>query len=258
MSVSPKAVYDQFYKADHISLAETIVRLNMLADFIEKKSGFLGLRNAHRTSIDQSGRKESLTECSIIEWAAQEPNFNAKGLWMTEKNSTDPKDFVPSPYPHFKTFYTITFDPTAKTKEEANKSFNKYTALPVFFGVHPYVYQYLTSSLHYEYGFALSQYTLIEWLKGLQIPEVYWTSLDVDLHDKFFRFKIGDMVTRIRFFVDLLEKSPLTSTYEATYNILDFTESDLKCAANKMSNKIKKFMKKQTVFHFFANFAKSA
>lgn len=256
-AIDPKAIYDMFYKENYIPLSETILRLNMLADFIERKSSFLEATKAHMTADDMSRRKERLDQCSIMECAAQDPAFNAKGLWFTEKQSTDSKDFVPEPYPHFRTFYNISFAPDAKTQEEANAFFARFTNLSVFFGLHPAVYNYLLLSLNYQYDFGISKYAIIHWLKSLKIPEFYWSTLKLDTTNKYFRFGTADMVKRIRHFVSILEQSPLTSSYEATYDMLDMTEGQLEAEANRMSLKIKQFMKKMSVLNFFANFSKS-
>lgn len=257
-AINPKTVYDMFYKADYIPLSETIVRLNMLADFIEKKSSFLVCKRAHKTPDDQSGFKDDIDKCSIIEWAAQSHAFNAKGLWLTAKTSTDSKHFVPSPYPHFKTFYNISFAPSATTKEEACEFHYKFTSLPVFFGLHPAVYKYLMSSLNYEYQFGIYRHSIIFWLKELQIPEFYWSKLDLEDKHKFFHFGPSDMVKRIRFFISILEQSPLTSSYEATYELLGHEEWDLEIKAKSLSAKINNFIKKRSCLNFLAAFAKAA
>jgi hypothetical protein len=258
MSINPKGVYDTFYKDTYIPLSETIVRLNMLAAFIERKSCFLDAKKAHMTADDQTGRKENTDQCSIMEWAAQDPVFNAKGLWLTDKQSTDSKDFVPSPYPHFKTFYNLSFAPSAKTKEDATEFHGNFIPLPVFFGLHPAVYKYLMSALNYEYDFGIFRHSIIFWLQQLQIPESYWSKLDLSETHKFFRFGPNDMVKRIRFFISLLEQSPLTSSYEATYELLGYQEWDLERQSKSMSTKIKNFIKKRPALNFLTSFSKSS
>lgn len=257
-AINHKAIYDMFYKADYIPLSETIVRLNMLADFIEKNSSFLDGKRAHKTADDQTGLKESIDKCSIIEWAAQSPDFNAKGLWLTAKRSNDRKDFLPSPYPHFKTFYNISFVPSATTKEEACEAHYTFAYLPVFFGLHPAVYKYLMSALNYEYQFSIQRHSIIFWLKELQIPEFYLSKLDLEDKHKFFHFDTSDMVERIRFFISILEQSPLTSSYEATYELLGYEEWDLERKAKSFSSKINNFVKKRSYLNFLTNFAKTA
>lgn len=257
-AINPKAVYDIYYKESYIPLSETIVRLNMLADFIEKNARFLSSKKAHMTPNDQTGFKESVDQCSIMEWAAQDSAFNAKGLWLTNKESTDSQYFVPSPYPHFKTFYNMTFAPSANTKEEAIKFHGEFLALPVFFGLHPAVYAYLTSALNYEYQFGIQRHSIIFWLQELKIPEFYWSKLDLEDNHKFFRFGPSDMVDRIRFFISLLEQSPVTSSYEATYELLGYEEWDLESKAKSLSAKIRNFVKKRSCLNFLAAFAKAA
>lgn len=258
-AINPKTIYDMFYKENYIPLSETILRLNMLADFIEKNWGTLAFKKAHKTFDDTTDRKESIEICSVVEWAAQTPEFNALGLWFTSKESPHDRDFVSTPYPHFKTFYKLTYAPEATTQKEAETFHNKFFPMSVFFGLHPAVYKYLLFSLNYEYDFGIFKYTIIHWLKSLQIPEFYWSTLKFDgTQDKYFDFGPMDMVKRIRHFVSILEQSPLTSSYEATYDMLDMTEGQLESAANRMSLKIKQFMKKMSVLNFFADFSKSA
>jgi hypothetical protein len=258
MSIKPKALYDLFFKEHYIPLSETIVRLNMLANFIEKQPGTLAFNKAHMTNDDTTDRKESLDNCSIVEWAAQDPSFNSIGLWMTSKESKHDRDFVLTPYPHFKTFYKLTYAPGATTQKEADAEHDKFFPMAVFFGLHPAVYKYLFSSLNYEYDFGIFKYTIIHWLKSLDIPEFYWSTLNLETTNKYFRFGPMDMVKRIRHFVSILEQSPLTSTYEATYNMLDTSEGQLETEANRISVKIHHFIKKMSIFNFLANFSKSA
>lgn len=257
-AIKPKAVYDMFFKENYIPLSETIARLNMLASFIEKNQGTLALNKAHMTSDDTTDRKESLDNCSIVEWAAQTPDFNAIGLWLTSKESDLDRDFVPTPYPHFKTFYKLTYAPGATMQKEADACHNQFFPMAVFFGLHPAVYKYLLSALNYEYDFGIFKYTIVHWLKSLDIPEFYWSSLNLETTNKYFRFGPMDMVNRIRNFVSILEQSPLTSTYEATYNMLDISEGQLESEANRLSLKIERFMKKMSIFNFLANRSKAA
>lgn len=257
--IDPKAVYDMFYKADYIPLSETIVRLNMLASFIENQVEKRINTKSHMISDDTSGRKESLSDCSIVECAAQTKAFHAIGLWMTSKESNHDRDFVPTPYPHFKTFYKLTYAPGATTQAEADEFHKDFYPMSVFFGLHPAVYKYLLSALNYEYTFGIFNYTIIHWLKSLEIPEVYWTTLNLELkNEKYFRFGPIDVAKRIRHFVSILEQSPLTSSYEATYNMLDISEGELESAANRIALKIKKFMQKMSIFKFLANRSEAA
>jgi hypothetical protein len=258
-AINAKAVYDIYYKESYIPLSETILRLNMLANFIEQNFGTLAFKKAHKTSDDTSDRKESLDTCSIVESAAQTAEFNAIGLWMTSKESTHDRDFVPTPYPHFKTFYKLTYAPEATTQKEADTFHNKFFPMSVFFGLHPAVYKYLLFSLNYEYDFGIFKYTIIHWLKSLEIPEFYWSTLKFDeTQDKYFDFGPIAMVKRIRHFVSILEQSPLTSSYEATYNMLDISEGQLESEANRLALKVKDFMKKMSILNFFANRSKAA
>jgi hypothetical protein len=258
-AIDPKAVYDMFYKADYIPLSETIVRLNMLASFIENHLEKQAFTKAHMHSDDTTGRKESLKDCSIVECAAQTKAFNAIGLWMTSKESNIDRDFVPTPYPHFKTFYKLTYAPGATNQKEADKFHKDFFPMFVFFGLHPAAYKYLLSALNYEYDFGIFKYTIIHWLKSLEIPEVYWTTLNLEVkNEKYVRFGPIDVAKRIRQFVSILEQSPLTSSYEATYNMLDISEGQLESEANRLALKVKGFMRKMSILNFFADFSKSA
>lgn len=259
MSIDPKAVYDMYYKADYIPLSETIVRLNMLANFIEKQPNTISFKKAHMIFNDTPKRNDSLATGSIVEWAAQDPAFNAIGLWVTSKESNLDRDFVLTPYPHFKTFYNLTYAPGATTQKEADEFHEKFYPMSVFFGLHPAVYKYLLSSLNYEYDFGIFKYTIIHWLKSLDIPESSWSTLNLnETNDKYFDFGTMDMVNRIRKFVSILEQSPLTSSYEATYNMLDISEGQLESEANRLALKVKGFMRKMSILNFFADFSKSA
>lgn len=258
-AINPKTIYDMFYKADYIPLSETILRLNMLAEFIEKNLGTLAFKKAHKTFDDTTDRKESLEICSVVEWAAQTPEFNALGLWITSKESKHDRDFVLKPYPHFKTFYKLTYAPAATTQKEAETFHNEFFPMSVFFGLHPAVYKYLLFSLNYEYDFGIFKYTILHWLKSLEIPEYNLSTLSLnETQDKYFDFGPMDMVKRIRHFVSILEQSPLTSSYESTYELLGITEGQLETSANRSSLKIKRFMKKMSVYNFFANRSKAA
>lgn len=258
-AINHKAVYDMFYKADYIPLSETIVRLNMLASFIEKHAKKMEDMKTHMISDDTTGRKENLLHSSIVECAAQTKDFNELGLWMTSKESNHDRDFVPTPYPHFKTFYKLTYAPGATTQAEADEFHKDFYPMSVFFGLHPAVYKYLLSALNYEYTFGIFNYTIIHWLKSLEIPEVYWTTLNLEVkNEKYFRFGPIDVAKRIRHFVSILEQSPLTSSYEATYNMLDISEGQLESEANRMAIKIKKFMQKLSIFKFMANRSEAA
>ena len=66
-AINPKTIYDMFYKENYIPLSETILRLNMLADFIEKNWGTLAFKKAHKTFDDTTDRKESIEICSVVE-----------------------------------------------------------------------------------------------------------------------------------------------------------------------------------------------
>lgn len=258
-AINHKAVYDMFYKADYIPLSETIVRLNMLASFIKKHAKKMEDMKTHMISDDTSGRKESLKDCSIVEFAAQTKDFNELGLWMTSKESNLDRDFVPTPYPHFKTFYKLTYAPGATTQAEADEFHKDFYPMSVFFGLHPAVYKYLLSALNYEYTFGIFNYTIIHWLKSLEIPEVYWSTLNLDVkNEKYVRFSPIDVAKRIRLFVSILEQSPLTSSYEATYNMLNISEGQLESEANLIALKIKKFMNKMSIFKFLANRSEAA
>lgn len=253
-AINYKAVYDMFYKADYIPLSETIVRLNMLASFIENHAKKMEDMKTHMISDDTTGRKENLERCSIVECAAQTEAFNDLGLWMTSKESTNDRYFILNPYPHFQTFYKLTYAPGATTQIEADEFHKDFYPMSVFFGLHPAVYKYLLSALNYEYDFGIFNYTIIHWLKSLEIPEVYWTTLNLEVkHGKYVRFGPIDVAKRIRHFVSILEQSPLTSTYEATYNMLDISEGELESEANRMTLKVKRFMQKVSIFNFFAN-----
>jgi hypothetical protein len=258
-AINAKAVYDIYYKESYIPLSETIARLNMLASFIENQVEKRISTKSHMISDDTTGRKDSLTECSIVECAAQTKAFNDIGLWMTSKESTHDRDFVPTPYPHFKTFYKLTYAPEATTQKEADTFHTKFFPMSVFFGLHPAVYKYLLSALNYEYDFGIFKYTIIHWLKSLEIPEVYWTTLNLEVkNEKYVHFGPIDVAKRIRQFVGILEQSPLTSSYEATYNMLDISEGQLESEANRLALKVKDFMKKMSILNFFANRSKAA
>lgn len=258
-AINHKAVYDMFYKADYIPLSETIVRLNMLASFIENHLEKQLSTKAHMHSDDTTGRKESLNDCSIVECAAQSKAFNAIGLWMTSKESNLDRDFVTTPYPHFKTFYKLTYAPGATTQKEADVFHKEFFPMFVFFGLHPAVYKYLLSALNYEYDFGILKYTIIHWFKSLEIPEVYWNALNLDVkNDKYVRFGPMDVAKRIRHVVSILEKSPLTSSYEATYNMLDISEGQLESDANRIALKVRRFMEKMSILNFWANRSKEA
>jgi hypothetical protein len=144
-------------------------------------------------------------------------------------------------------------------QKEADAFHTQFFPISVFFGLHPAIYKYLLSSINYEYDFGIFKYTIIHWLKLLEIPEFYWSTLNLDqTQNKYFNFGPMDMVKRIRHFVSLLEQSPLTSSYEATYDILDMSEGQLESAANRISLKITRFMKKLSILNFLAAFSKSA
>jgi hypothetical protein len=258
MSFRPKVIYDLFYKENYISLKETIVRLNMLADFIEANNGTLALNKAHTFIDDISDRKENLNECSIVECAAQTEAFNAIGLWMTSKESSLDRDFVSAPYPHFKTFYKLTYAPGATSQEEANAFHNQFFPMAVFFGLHPAVYKFLLSPLHYEYDFCVFKHTVLHWLKSLDIPESHMNTLNFETINKFFRFSPMDVVKRIRHFVSVLEQSPLTGSYDATYNMLDFSGGELESKPSRIAIKIKIFMQKISIFKILANRSEAA
>lgn len=240
-------------KVYQISLAETIIRLNMIADFIQENATFLKKNESLFTQEDRFITKEGVLTSSVLGWAAHDPAFNAKGLWMARKVSTDSKDF--------KSNFVLTFAPSAKTQEEADvysdKSSNRYFTVTSFFGIEPRVFNFLFACTNYEHAFTIQKYTIQHWLKQMQIPEVYWSTLDFEPKSSFIRVSPADMVKRIRAFANVLEHSPLADTFEATCELFEMFEHELEDKAKQEAKKARRELQKHSILNFIGTFART-
>lgn len=253
MSLNYKAIYTRYHKENQISLKESILRIHLLADFIEQNAWFISTNQLIFQCDKQIGVQDDNLNSSVIAFAAQDPKLNAKGLWLAKKVSTDIKDFSPLPYPSFKTLFRVNYNPLATTQEQADASFerNPYYSLDSFLGLSGLVYTFLFAHPHYEYSFAVQKHMLIFWMKELKIPEQYWSTLDLEPKPSFVRVGPMDMVKRMRALANVLEHSPVENAFDACVALFDQSESDLADKAKREAFKKRWLNRFSSVFNLF-------